>query len=197
AFICSDRTPFLFNSETVYSGLALARDDFSSTTGSRVDSKYAGTIYEHFGIGSNHADQLGCFVNQVSREARIIARQELDNDGAFAQFQSHFVVLIAEEFELGVSADAQKVSGLKQQLCIRVFAGANEIALFQLQAGFQWKLSVATLVNDVAFYGVGPDARDEAFDAFVLAQNQSTDYTDATNNRRNLWINDHEGWLCS
>jgi len=28
-------------------------------------------------------------------------------------------------------------------------------------------------------------------------QNQSTDYTDAINNLRNLWINDHEGWLSS
>jgi hypothetical protein len=80
---------------------------------------------------------------------------------------------------------------------MRVFAGANEIALFQSQAGFQWKLPVASLVNDVAFDCIGPDAGDEAFDAFVLAQSQSTDYTDAKNNRRNLWINAHEGWLSS
>src|ERR1044072_1964935 len=56
AFICSDRAPFLFNFESVYDSLALARDDFSSTTGIRVDSKYAGTIYEDFSVGSDHAD---------------------------------------------------------------------------------------------------------------------------------------------
>ena len=60
-------------------------------------------------------------------------------------------------------------------------------------------LSIASLVNDVAFHGVGPDTGDEAFNAFVLAvddgvaqQNQSTDYTDAIKNLRNLWMNAHE-----